>query len=121
MQMVDYQKSIEKVTKLFSKGKSEKALKLARQMSDEFVQNGSYLQAVALWKAVIQAEECLVEAHLRLIVLQQQLQLTQDAEVQQRVLEDVCRREEITPEELERIRAECGLQAQKEVAEAKEN
>jgi hypothetical protein len=70
-----------------------------------------------LWKAVIQAEECLVEAHLRLIVLQQQLQLTQDAEVQQRILEDVCRREEITPEELDRIRAECGLQAQKEAAE----
>jgi hypothetical protein len=115
--MVNYQKSIEKVTKLFSKGKSEKALKLARQMSDEFVQNGSYLQAVALWKAVIQAEECLVEAHLRLLVLQQQLQLTQDAEVQQRILEDVCRREEITPEELDRIRAECGLQAQKETAE----
>ena len=119
--MVDYQKSIEKVTKLFSKGKSSKALKLARELGDEFVQNGSYLQAVALWKAVIQADECLVEAHLRLIVLQQQLQLTQDAEVQQRVLEDLCRREEITPEELERIRTECGLQAQKEVAEAKEN
>jgi hypothetical protein len=115
--MVNYQKSIEKVTKLFSKGKSEKALKLARQMGDEFVQNGSYLQAVALWKAVIQAEECLVEAHLRLIVLQQQLQLTQDAEVQQRILEDVCRREEITPEELDRIRTECGLQARNEVAE----
>jgi cytidylate kinase len=119
--MVDYQKSIEKVTRLFSKGKSEKALKLARQMSDEFVQSGAYLQAVALWKAVIKAEECLVEAHLRLIVLQQQLQLTQDAEVQQRVLEDVCRREEITPEELDRIRKECGLQARKEAAEAKEN
>ena len=119
--MVDYQKSIEKVTKLFSKGKSEKALKLARELGDEFVQNGSYLQAVALWKAVIQADECLVEAHLRLIVLQQQLQLTQDADVQRRVLEDVCRREEITPEELERIRTECGLQARKEVAEAEES
>jgi cytidylate kinase len=119
--MVDYRKSIEKVTKLFSKGKSEKALKLARQISDEFVDNGAYLQAVALWKAVIQAEECLVEAHLRLIVLQQQLQLTRDAEVQQRLLEDVCRREEISSEELDRIRAECGLAAQKEVAEAKEN
>lgn len=119
--MVDYQKSIEKITKLFSKGKSSKALKLARELGDEFVQNGSYLQAVALWKAVIKADECLVEAHLRLIVLQQQLQLTQDAEVQQRVLEDVCRREEITAEELERIRTECGLQAQKEIAEARES
>jgi hypothetical protein len=107
--MVDYQKSIEKIIKLFSKGKSEKALKLARQMGDEFVQNGSYLQAVALWKAVIQAEECLVEAHLRLIVLQQ------------RVLEDVCRREEISPEELDRIRAECGFAVQKEVVEVKES
>ena len=119
--MVDYQKSIEKVTKLFSKGKSGKALKLAREMGEEFVQSGAYLQAVALWKAVIQADECLVEAHLRLIVLQQQLQLTQDADVQQRVLEDVCRREEISPEELDRIRTECGLQAQKEVAEVKES
>lgn len=119
--MVDYQQSIEKVTRLFSKGKSGKALKLAREMSDEFVQNGAYLQAVALWKAVIKQEECLVEAHLRLIVLQQQLQLAQDAEVQKRVLEDVCRREEITPEELDRIRTECGLQAQREVAEAKES
>jgi len=119
--MVDYQKSIDKVTKLFSKGKSEKALKLARELGDEFVRNGSYLQAVALWKAVIKAEECLVEAHLRLIVLQQQLQLTQDAKVQQRILEDVCRREGIASEELERIRTECGLQARKEVAEAKES
>ena len=119
--MVDYQKSIAKITKLFSKGKSEKALKLAREMGDEFVQSGAYLQAVALWKAVIQVDECMLEAHLRLIVLQQQLQLTQDADVQQRCLEDVCRREEISPEELDRIRAECGLQAQIETAEVKES
>jgi cytidylate kinase len=118
--MVDYQKSIEKVTRLFSKGKSQKAIRLAREMGDEFVKSGAYLQAVALWKAVIQENECLVEAHLRLIVLQQQLQLIQDAEVQRRVLEDVCRREAISPEELERIRAECGLQEQKK-AEAKES
>ena len=41
--------------------------------------------------------------------------------IKQRVLEDVCRREQITAEELERIRAECGLQAQKETAGAKES
>lgn len=119
--MVEYQKSIDKVIKLFSKGKSEKALRLARQMGGEFVNNGAYLQAVALWKAVIKAEECLVEAHLRLIVLLQQLQLNQDAEVQQRILEDVCRRETVSPEDLERIRAGCGLAVRKELAEAGES
>ena len=106
----EHQRNLDKIENLLSKGKAYKAMRLANSIAAEYNSNGHYLMAVQIWKRVLRTDATQVEAHLRLIALQDQLKLEEDARVQRRLLKQLCREEGITMEELERRKAELGLQ-----------
>lgn len=106
----EHQRNLEKLEKLFSKGKAEKGMKLANLLAAEYNSKGHYLMAIQVWKRVLRVDPSQVEAHLRLITLQDQLKLEEDAKVQRHVLQDLCREQGISIEELEKQKADLGLQ-----------
>ena len=106
----EHQQNLEKLEKLFSKGKAFKAMKLANLLAAEYNSKGHYLMAVQVWKRVLRVDASQVEAHLRLIALQDQLKLEEDARVQRHLLQELCRESGIAEEELEQRKANLGLQ-----------
>ena len=104
-----HDKALEKIDKLLSKGKTDKALKLSITTCEEYESTGLYLQAAAIWKKVLQMDPHRIEAHLKLIALQQQLGLMADVEVQKRLLEESCKQEGISAQELAKTKACLGI------------
>ena len=104
------EKIIDKLEKLLAKSKFDKAFKLADTLAVQYMQEGLYLKAVVLWKAILKADPERIAAHLRLIALQDELDLQADAQVQRRILDDICRKQKISAEQLKHMQ----LQLEKE-------
>ena len=106
----DHDKALEKIDKLLTKGKTDKALKLSMATCEEYETSGLYLQAAAIWKKVLQMDPHRIEAHLKLIALHQQLGLMTDVEVQKRLLEESCKQEGISAHQLAETKACLGIE-----------
>ncbi len=90
-------------------GSAEAAIAQALELEKAHLGSGHFLLALELWKRILDKDPQCVQAHLKLIALQERLELAADVQVQRRMLEQALRLQGISPERLEQMRAELGL------------